>query len=156
MTPISYRISALIAIGRLHKVGALFLCILVRYVMGAYFNRRFVHHRSMGKKEEIRKNGMETEQRDSRGRFVKGNKGGTGRPKTPKELKEALERISPKAIEFYEWVLDDPDAPVDLKAKVSKDVLDRLMGKPQQSVAFDDVDNRIRITIGDGAEKYAD
>lgn len=116
---------------------------------------RFVHHRNMSKKDEIRKNGMETEQRDSKGRFVKGNKGGTGRPKTPKELKEALERISPKAIEFYEWVLDDPNAPVDLKAKVSKDVLDRLMGKPQQSVAFDDVDNRIRITI-DGGGDYAD
>lgn len=132
------------------------MCILVRYVMGAYFNRRFVHHRSMGKKEEIRRTGEKpATNRDARGRFVAGNRANPGgRPKTPKEIKEALGRLTSAAIETYQRVLEDPEASDKDKIKVAQDILDRVLGKPQQSVALDETDSRIRITI-DGGDSYA-
>lgn len=125
--------------------------------MRAYYFARFVHHRNMSKKDEIRRTGDEpANNRDARGRFVAGNRANPGgRPKTSREIREALERLTPAAIETYRRVLENPEASDKDRIRVAQDILDRVLGKPQQSVALDDVDNRIRITI-DGGGDYAD
>jgi len=102
------------------------------------------------------KNGETVSNRDNKGRFVPGTSGNpNGRKKTPKEIKEALEKLTPAALATYKRVLEDPEAPWKDKIRVAQDILDRVLGKPQQSVSLDDIDSRIRITIG-GGDEYAD
>ena len=94
--------------------------------------------------------------RDARGRFVAGNRANPGgRPKTPKEIQEALQKLTPAALEVYRKALEDPDVPWKEKIKVAQDILDRVLGKPQQSVQLEETDKSISITIK-GGEEFAD
>ena len=74
--------------------------------------------------------------RDSKGRFTKGNSGG-GRPAMPDDLKKSFKEASPKALETLKRVLDDPGAKDSDKIRAAEIILDRAYGKPTQSVDLD-------------------
>ena len=63
--------------------------------------------------------------------------------------------MTPAALKTYQEVLDDPDVPWKDKIRVAQDILDRVLGKPPQSVNLDEVDKTIAITIK-GGEEFAD
>jgi hypothetical protein len=70
---------------------------------------------------------------DDKGRFVAGNRANPGgRSKVQRDVQAILERCGPKAAEKIEALIDSPDEKVSLTA--ARDVIDRLMGKPAQSV----------------------
>jgi Family of unknown function (DUF5681) len=69
----------------------------------------------------------------NRGQFKKGQSGNPGgRPKMPDELKEAMQRLSDKAVKVLEDAMegDDPRA----RILAANSVLDRGYGKPAQTV----------------------
>lgn len=110
----------------------------------------------MRKKENRRTGDEPANNRDAKGRFVAGNRANPGgRPKSNEELKEALRRLSPAAIDTYRKVLEDPEASNKDKIRVAQDILDRILGKPQQSISLDDIDRTIKITF-EGGEGYGD
>ena len=76
-------------------------------------------------------------QRDSKGRFAPGYKGGPGRTPLAPEIKEMLLPLGKKSVAALKAVLDDPEAKHSDKLKATEIVLDRLMGKPQQAVELD-------------------
>src|SRR5687768_5560489 len=72
-------------------------------------------------------------QRDASGRIMPGSTGNPGgRSKVQRDVQAILERCGPKAAEKIEALIDSPDEKVSLTA--ARDVIDRLMGKPAQSV----------------------
>lgn len=68
-------------------------------------------------------------ERDARGRFVKGNSGG-GRPRMPKEFREKAQKISWKALDRLEKIIDDETADDAQVISASKLVIERAYGKP--------------------------
>lgn len=110
----------------------------------------------MSKKENRRTGDKPANNRDARGRFVAGNRANPGgRPKGNEEIREALRRLTPAAVDTYKRVLEDPEAATKDKIRVAQDILDRVLGKPQQSISLDDIDRTIRITF-EGGEEYGD
>lgn len=68
-------------------------------------------------------------ERDARGRFVKGNSGG-GRPRMPKEFREKAQKISWKALDRLEKIIEDETADDAQVIAASKLVIERAYGKP--------------------------
>jgi chaperonin GroEL (HSP60 family) len=67
--------------------------------------------------------------------FVKGQSGNpNGRPKMPKDLKEAFKAASPKALEILKKILADPAAKDSDRLRAAEIILDRAYGKPAQAV----------------------
>jgi hypothetical protein len=57
-----------------------------------------------------------------------------GRPKMPKDLKEAFKAASPKALEILKKILADPAAKDNDRLRAAEIILDRAYGKPAQAV----------------------
>ncbi len=53
-----------------------------------------------------------------------------GRPKMPKDLKEAFKAASPKALEILKKILADPAAKDSDRLRAAEIILDRAYGKP--------------------------
>jgi hypothetical protein len=68
-------------------------------------------------------------ERDARGRFVKGNSGG-GRPRMPNEFREKAQRISWKALDRLEKIIEDERADNAQVIAASKLVIERAYGRP--------------------------
>lgn len=95
----------------------------------------------MGKKKAEKlntmpSNGEEKGRDEASGRFVKGWKGG-GRKKIPDEVKELLQAATPDAVRFLAALVNDDTAKDTDRVKAAEIILDRVYGKPQQSVDID-------------------
>ena len=72
-------------------------------------------------------------------KFQKGQSGNPhGRPKMPEELKEAMRRLSDKAVKVLEAAMDGDDARAAILA--ANTVLDRGYGKATQPIVAEGVD----------------
>ena len=68
--------------------------------------------------------------RDENGRFVAGNNANpTGRPKVPREVREAIRAACPEAVQVLIELLHDKKSLIRLEA--AKSLLDRGYGKPE-------------------------
>ena len=82
-------------------------------------------------------NGKKTaQQRDARGRFVKGNTGG-GRPKVPEELREAFQRVCPDALDVLVSIMLNEGAKDNDRIRAAEVILERGYGKAPQSIGLD-------------------
>lgn len=71
--------------------------------------------------------------------FEPGNKqGSNGAKKQQKQIKELLMHLSPKAVRKLEEMLDDPDH----VQFATKEILDRVWGKPAQAVEVSGKDGK--------------
>ena len=70
------------------------------------------------------------------GRFAKGWKGG-GRKKIPDDVKEMLKAATPDAVRYLASLVNDVAAKDADRVKAAEIILDRVYGKPQQSVDID-------------------
>lgn len=70
------------------------------------------------------------------GRFMKGNRSG-GRKEIPTDIKEMLRSATPDACRLLVETINDVEAKPELRIKCCEIVLDRVYGKPQQSVDLD-------------------
>ena len=75
----------------------------------------------------------ENGQRDSKGRFLPGNKGG-GRPKEDRDGREMLKRALPDAIQTVLDIMSDPDAAASARLEAAKTIIERVMGKAAQPI----------------------
>lgn len=84
-------------------------------------------------------------ERDSRGRFKKGECGNPGgRPKIPDELKE----YAVDSFKRLKEIANDPDTPVRVKADIEKWFVEMTYGKSRQQVDIDaDVQNTGKVTV---------
>ena len=79
---------------------------------------------------------VKKKERDSRGRFAKGNPGG-GRPRNTKAQNDALQQLrdlSPNAVDTMRRILADPAESSAIKVKIAEIIRDRTYGKPRQDV----------------------
>lgn len=85
--------------------------------------------------------------------FVKGQSGNpNGRPKMPKDLKEAFKAASPKALEILKKILADPEAKDGDRLRAAEIILDRAYGKPAQAVDITTDTVMIQETLNDRLE----
>ena len=85
--------------------------------------------------------------------FVKGQSGNpNGRPKMPKDLKEAFKAASPKALEILKKILADPEAKDSDRLRAAEIILDRAYGKPAQAVDITTDTVMIQETLNDRLE----
>ncbi|MEJ1156646.1 DUF5681 domain-containing protein [Prosthecomicrobium sp. N25] len=74
--------------------------------------------------------------RNSAGRFLPGSSGNPGgRPKTPEEVKEMLQALTPKAVKALEAALCGNDPRLQVIAAV--EILNRTLGRPHQSASVE-------------------
>lgn len=85
--------------------------------------------------------------------FVKGQSGNpSGRPKMPKEVKEAFKAASPEALKTLKKILTDPAAKDSDRIRAAEIILDRAYGKPAQAVDITTDTVTIKETITDRLE----
>lgn len=96
----------------------------------------------------------EKKQRNEKGQFVAGNKGGPGRQALAPEIKDMLMPLGKTSVDALKKVLEDPEAKDSDKLRATEIVLDRLLGKPQQAVELDA--KNIPQVIFVGGDKIAD
>lgn len=90
--------------------------------------------------------------RDSAGRFVKGESGNpSGRKKADERVQKALKAATYDAAQTLVALLNSNDDRVRYQAATA--ILDRVYGKPKQSVDVEQSEP-INITLGDGIKKY--
>lgn len=75
--------------------------------------------------------------RDDRGRFIKGNPGGTGRPRVPAEFKEKARGIAWEALERLEEIITNPNTDPAQVIAASRIVIERAYGRPSLDSAED-------------------
>lgn len=75
----------------------------------------------------------ENGERDSKGRFVPGYKGG-GRKKIPQDVRDMFKAATPAAAKLLIKTIDDEDAPLAMRMDAAKTVLDRVYGKATQPI----------------------
>ena len=87
-------------------------------------------------------------ERDERGRFVKGSTGGGGgRPKMPEDLKKAFRSHSEEACKILVGIMNDKDARNADRIKAAEIILDRGYGKPTQAVDLEGSIDAIPVAI---------
>ena len=97
-------------------------------------------------------NGEITE-RDGRGRFTVGNKGG-GRKKIPQEVKEMLKGATREAAQLLITTMKDETVKAELRINCANEILNRVYGKPTQPIDGE-MDNRITVTLAGEVKEYA-
>lgn len=87
-------------------------------------------------------------QRNEKGRFVAGNKGG-GRRKVPDEVKKMFLAATPDATRLLIDTMNNEDAPLKIRVDCANTVIERVYGKAAQPlVAAEDTDGlKIRVEI---------
>ncbi len=70
------------------------------------------------------------------GRFLPGNKSG-GRKRLPEESRKILQEAAPDACQLLVQTINDKDARLDLRVKCAMALLDRVYGRPAQSIDID-------------------
>jgi hypothetical protein len=55
--------------------------------------------------------------------------------KSNHKFKQEITRLYPKAVEVYRTILEDPDAPVRIRASVAANIIEHQIGKPVQPTA---------------------
>ena len=75
----------------------------------------------------------ENGERDSKGRFVPGYKGG-GRKKIPQDVRDMFKAATPAAAKLLIKTIDDEDAPLAMRMDAAKTILDRVYGKASQPI----------------------
>jgi hypothetical protein len=78
-------------------------------------------------------------ERDNRGRFIRGNRGGGRRP-IPQNVVEALKELVPTAIEKLSNIINNSDDEK-LILDASKVIFDRVYGKPSQYQQIENISN---------------
>lgn len=73
------------------------------------------------------------DERDNKGRFSKGNKGG-GRKKIPEDVREMFKAATPAAAGLLIGTVDDESAPLALRMDAAKAIIERVYGKPTQPI----------------------
>ena len=86
------------------------------------------------------------DQRDARGRFVKGNKNG-GRPKMPEAMKQAFRAAAPDACRVLIGIVNDESAANKDRIRAAEVILDRGYGKPVQAVDLEGSIDAIPVAI---------
>ncbi len=70
--------------------------------------------------------------RDENGRFVAGNNANpSGRPKVPKDVREATRAACPEAVQFLINLMRNPKEKTAYRLDAAKTLLDRGYGKPE-------------------------
>lgn len=92
--------------------------------------------------------GDKSADRDSKGRFVKGNRSTGGRKKLPEELREMCRALAPGAIETAKAIMLDTEAPPRDRLRAAEIILDRGYGKPEQAVTASATDADGTQTLG--------
>lgn len=81
-------------------------------------------------------NGENMEGRAANGRFTKGW-GGGGRKKIPDDVKAMMQAIIPDAVRYLAALINDESARNADRVRAAEILMDRVYGKPQQSVDLD-------------------
>jgi len=93
-----------------------------------------------------------TVNRDEKGKFVKGNKSG-GRKKIPADIKEALTKLTPRAVERLEEIINmGKDERIVMDAV--KVVFDRVYGKPLQQAEVK-TEGTLNIVLNGEVEEWS-
>lgn len=92
--------------------------------------------------------------RDGKGRFAAGNKGG-GRKKLPDDVKEMFRAATPNATRLLIDTMNDTGADLKLRIDCAERIIERVYGKPTQPIDGDMV-ARIEIKLPEGVGEYAD
>lgn len=72
-------------------------------------------------------------QRDERGRFLHGNRGG-GRTRLPEEIKEIFVTATPTAAKYLVSIITNESERTEHRIRASEIILNRVYGMPKQSV----------------------
>lgn len=90
--------------------------------------------------------------RGANGRFVPGNKAGTGRPKKPPELKN----LADKSLDEIKCLIFDKNTPLKIRADLCKWVYEQAYGKAQQKIDMDaKTQQEIVVTLEGELDDYA-
>lgn len=84
--------------------------------------------------------------------FKKGQSGNpSGRPKIPDDIKAMLKGATPDACRLLCETINNPNEKTELRVKCAEIVLDRVYGKPQQSVDLQaDIDATANVSMIEG------
>ena len=94
-------------------------------------------------------------QRDGRGRFVNGNKGG-GRKKEADRMKTILQGASEEAIKLMIETMRDPEAKINLRIDCAQEILTRVYGKASQPLSENGGDGAIAIFLAPELSEYGE
>ncbi len=75
-----------------------------------------------------------------------------GRPKMPKEVKEAFRKATPEAVKILKQILLNPEARDTDRLRAAEIILDRAYGKPAQAVDITTDTVTIKETLSDRLE----
>ena len=91
--------------------------------------------------------------KDNKGRFVKGNSFGQGRPKGITTMVKEMSNDYQDYIDILHGWIMDPDQKDDFKRKCIQDVLNRSLGMPSQSMKAEiDMPAPINFLLGDSSK----
>ena len=89
------------------------------------------------------------------GKFIKGNKGGPGRPKVEEEVRELCRALSVEAVEVLAKIMRNDEVKPRERMMASNSILDRAYGKPgQQKVEADDDMPIPQVVVNVSTEEY--
>ena len=85
-------------------------------------------------------------QRNEKGRFVAGNKGG-GRRKVPDEVKKMFLAATPDATRLLIETMNNEDAPLKIRIDCANTVIERVYGKAAQPLTTADEAESLKVLI---------
>ena len=92
--------------------------------------------------------------RDSAGRFIKGQSGNPqGRKRLPPDVKQMLKAATPEAVRLLLDTMENREVKPELRVKCAETVLDRVYGKSSQPIE-NNVDGIVRIVLEEEAAEY--
>jgi hypothetical protein len=98
-------------------------------------------------------NGGKTD-RDGKGRFAAGNKGG-GRKRLPQDVKEMFKAATSDAAKLLIDTMNNQEMDIKLRVDCAERVIERVYGKPTQPIDGN-FDGKIMFTLAEGLKEYAE